>query len=176
MQIFVCSQSLCEDTGLCNVEHFIVGTEQALMVGMHAGSQYGDSLTVMSKGTRFTQQSYKVSDIFPFEWIKKKWREGFHISAMATGGHPSRQPAVSPQPAVCPWQWAIVMSRTTGWADQVRALLGMPVRMRMTISAETHCTCVPLTIDYHGFVLMTKLQAPAVYTWRRSIVISRTTG
>ena len=84
-----------------------------------AGSQFGDSLTVMSKGTRFTQQSYKVSDIFPFEWIKKKWREGFHISAMATGGHPNRPPVVSPPAAVCPWQWAIVMSRTTGWADQV---------------------------------------------------------
>jgi len=32
------------------------------------------SLTVMSKGTPFTQQSYKVSDSFPFDWVKAKVR------------------------------------------------------------------------------------------------------
>ena len=41
---------------------------------------------VMSKGTKFTQQSYKVSEAFPYEWIKKKWREGFHVTSMATSG------------------------------------------------------------------------------------------
>ena len=40
----------------------------------------------MSKGTRYTQQSYKVSDAFPFEWIKKKWKESFYITSMATAG------------------------------------------------------------------------------------------
>ena len=40
----------------------------------------------MSKGTRYTQQSYKVSDAFPFEWIKKKWKEAFYITSMATAG------------------------------------------------------------------------------------------
>ncbi len=40
----------------------------------------------MSKGTRYTQQSYKVSDAFPFEWIKKKWKENFYITSMATAG------------------------------------------------------------------------------------------
>lgn len=43
----------------------------------------------MSKGTRYTQQSYKVSDAFPFEWIKKKWKESFYITSMATAGAPS---------------------------------------------------------------------------------------
>jgi hypothetical protein len=62
------------------------------------------SLVVMSKGTKFTQQSYKVSDSFPFEWIKKKWREAFHVTAMATSGT----------------QWAVVMSRGAGFLDQVR--------------------------------------------------------
>jgi hypothetical protein len=61
------------------------------------------SLVVMSKGTKFTQQSYKVSDSFPFEWIKKKWREAFHVTAMATSGT----------------QWAVVMSRGAGFLDQV---------------------------------------------------------
>ena len=53
---------------------------------MFAGSCHGSSLVVMSKGTRYTQQSYKVSDAFPFEWIKKKWKENFYITSMATAG------------------------------------------------------------------------------------------
>uniref|UniRef100_A0A9I9E4M7 DUF7477 domain-containing protein n=1 Tax=Cucumis melo TaxID=3656 RepID=A0A9I9E4M7_CUCME len=36
--------------------------------------------------TQYTQQSYKVSDSFPFKWINKKWREGFHVTSMATAG------------------------------------------------------------------------------------------
>ncbi|KAL4442959.1 hypothetical protein ABPG77_008450 [Micractinium sp. CCAP 211/92] len=68
-----------------------------------AGSTNMSSLVVMSKGTKFTQQSYKVSDSFPFEWIKKKWREAFHVTAMATSGS----------------QWAVVMSRGAGYLDQV---------------------------------------------------------
>jgi hypothetical protein len=55
-----------------------------------AGSTNMSSLVVMSKGTKFTQQSYKVSDSFPFEWIKKKWREAFHVTAMATSGTQAR--------------------------------------------------------------------------------------
>ena len=54
--------------------------------GACAGSCHGNSLVVMSKGTRYTQQSYKVSDAFPFEWIKKKWKENFYITGMATAG------------------------------------------------------------------------------------------
>ena len=60
----------------------------------------------MSKGTKFTQQSYKVADTFPFEWIKKKWKEGFHITGLATGGG-EKTP-----------QWAVVMSRAAGFSDQ----------------------------------------------------------
>ena len=47
---------------------------------LFAGANDGSSLVVMSRGTTYTQQSYKVADSFPFEWIKKKWREGFHIT------------------------------------------------------------------------------------------------
>ena len=43
-----------------------------------------------------------MSDSFPFEWIKKKWREGFHVTAMATAGP----------------QWAVVMSRNAGFQAQ----------------------------------------------------------
>ena len=46
--------------------------------------------------------AWQVSDSFPFEWIKKKWREGFHVTAMATAGP----------------QWAVVMSRNAGFQAQ----------------------------------------------------------
>jgi hypothetical protein len=54
-------------------------------------------------GTPYTQQSYKVSESFPFKWINKKWKEGFHVTSMATAGS----------------RWAVVMSRNSGFSDQV---------------------------------------------------------
>ncbi|XP_061348559.1 casein kinase 1-like protein HD16 isoform X2 [Gastrolobium bilobum] len=68
-----------------------------------AGANNSSSLVVMSKGTQYTQQSYKVSDSFPFKWINKKWREGFHVTSMATAGS----------------RWGVVMSRNAGFSDQV---------------------------------------------------------
>lgn len=55
-------------------------------------------------GTPYTQQSYKVSESFPFKWINKKWKEGFHVTSMTTAG--------------C--RWGVVMSRNAGFSDQVR--------------------------------------------------------
>lgn len=60
-------------------------------------------LLFRNAGTPFMQQSYKVSESFPFKWINKKWREGFYVTAMATAGT----------------RWAIVMSRGAGFSDQV---------------------------------------------------------
>ena len=60
-------------------------------------------MVVMSKGTRYTQQSYKVSDAFPFEWIKKKWKENFYITSMATAG-------VNPKPEVALGTWLLLIS------------------------------------------------------------------
>uniref|UniRef100_A0A803NZ61 non-specific serine/threonine protein kinase n=1 Tax=Cannabis sativa TaxID=3483 RepID=A0A803NZ61_CANSA len=68
-----------------------------------AGANNGSSLVVMSKGTPYLQQSYKVSDTFPFKWINKKWREGFYVTSMATAGS----------------RWGVVMSRGAGFSDQV---------------------------------------------------------
>ncbi len=79
--------------------------EEGYYITAVSGSDNSSSLVVMSKGTKFTQQSYKVAESFPFEWIKKKWREGFYVTAMAT----------------CVNQWAVVMSKTTGIIDQVGA-------------------------------------------------------
>ncbi|XP_057434803.1 casein kinase 1-like protein HD16 isoform X1 [Lotus japonicus] len=77
--------------------------EKNYYISAIAGANNGCSLVVMSKGTQYSQQSYKVSDSFPFKWINKKWREGFYVTAMATAGT----------------RWAIVMSRGAGFSDQV---------------------------------------------------------
>uniref|UniRef100_A0A0A9DN21 DUF7477 domain-containing protein n=1 Tax=Arundo donax TaxID=35708 RepID=A0A0A9DN21_ARUDO len=68
-----------------------------------AGANNGSSLVVMSRGTQYAQQSYKVSDSFPYKWINKKWKEGFYVTAMATAGS----------------RWAVVMSRNAGFTAQV---------------------------------------------------------
>ncbi|KAL5707873.1 non-specific serine/threonine protein kinase [Ranunculus cassubicifolius] len=77
--------------------------EKNYYISSIAGANNGSSLVVMSKGTQYTQQSYKVSDSFPFKWINKKWREGFFVTSMATAGN----------------RWGIVMSRNAGFSDQV---------------------------------------------------------
>ncbi|KAJ6844937.1 casein kinase 1-like protein HD16 [Iris pallida] len=77
--------------------------EKNYYISSIAGANNGSSLVVMSKGTPYTQQSYKVSESFPFKWINKKWKEGFHVTSMATSG----------------LRWGIVMSRNAGFSDQV---------------------------------------------------------
>ncbi|KAG5000753.1 hypothetical protein AAZX31_08G199200 [Glycine max] len=77
--------------------------EKNYYISAIAGAVNGSSLVVMSKGTQYLQQSYKVSDSFPFKWINKKWREGFYVTAMATSGS----------------RWGVVMSRGAGFSDQV---------------------------------------------------------
>uniref|UniRef100_A0A7N1A0C2 non-specific serine/threonine protein kinase n=1 Tax=Kalanchoe fedtschenkoi TaxID=63787 RepID=A0A7N1A0C2_KALFE len=77
--------------------------EKNYYISSIAGAANGGSLVVMSKGTQYTQQSYKVSDSFPYKWINKKWREGFHVTSMATAGS----------------RWGVVMSRNAGFSDQV---------------------------------------------------------
>ncbi|ESQ48640.1 hypothetical protein EUTSA_v10020172mg [Eutrema salsugineum] len=77
--------------------------EKNYYISSIAGANNGSSLVVMSKGTQYTQQSYKVSDSFPFKWINKKWKEGFHVTSMATAGS----------------RWGVVMSRNSGYSEQV---------------------------------------------------------
>ncbi|KAJ8552130.1 hypothetical protein K7X08_028573 [Anisodus acutangulus] len=76
--------------------------ERNYYISAVAGASNGSSLVVMSKGTQYLQQSYKVSESFPFKWINKKWKEGFFVTAMATAGS----------------KWAIIMSRGSGFSDQ----------------------------------------------------------
>ncbi|KAF5930127.1 hypothetical protein HYC85_031000 [Camellia sinensis] len=90
-------------TGFTSQEWIMEQWEKNYYISSIAGANNGSSLVVMSKGMQYTQQSYKVSDSFPFKWINKKWREGFHVTSMATAGS----------------RWAVVMSRNTGFSDQV---------------------------------------------------------
>ncbi|KAL6532943.1 Casein kinase 1-like protein hd16 [Orobanche gracilis] len=77
--------------------------EKNYYISAIAGAANGSSLVVMSKGTPYTQQSYKVSESFPFKWINKKWKEGFHVTSMTTAGS----------------RWGVVMSRNSGYSEQV---------------------------------------------------------
>ncbi|CAN1161844.1 Casein kinase 1-like protein HD16 [Linum perenne] len=77
--------------------------EKSYYISAVAGANNGSSLVVMSKGTQYMQQSYKVSDSFPFKWINRKWREGFYVTDMATSGS----------------KWAIIMSRGARFSNQV---------------------------------------------------------
>ncbi|KAL1211554.1 Casein kinase 1-like protein HD16 [Cardamine amara subsp. amara] len=77
--------------------------ENKYLITSIAGANNGSSLVVMSKGTSYTQQSYKVSDLFPYKWVNKKWKEGFHVTSMATSGS----------------LWCVVASRNSGYSEQV---------------------------------------------------------
>ncbi|VAH30135.1 unnamed protein product [Triticum turgidum subsp. durum] len=77
--------------------------EKSFYITAIAGALNGSSLVLMSKGTPYTQQSYKVSESFPFKWINKKWKEGFHVTSMATAGN----------------RWGVVMSRNSGYSEQI---------------------------------------------------------
>ncbi|CAM8897888.1 unnamed protein product [Rhodiola kirilowii] len=90
-------------TSFLHKEWILKQWENNYYISSVAGATNGSSLVVMSKGTQYTQQSYKVSDSFPYKWIHKKWKEGFHVTAMGTAGS-------------C---WGVVMSRNAGFSDQV---------------------------------------------------------
>ncbi|KAK9102325.1 hypothetical protein Sjap_019579 [Stephania japonica] len=70
-----------------NKEWIMEQWEQNYYISAIAGSNNESTLVVMSKGTPYTQQSYKVSDSFPFKWINKKWKEGFFVTSMTTSGN-----------------------------------------------------------------------------------------
>ncbi|XP_076918291.1 casein kinase 1-like protein HD16 [Bidens hawaiensis] len=111
-----------------------------------AGSNNGSSLVVMSKGTPYLQQSYKVSESFPFKWINKKWKEGFHVTAMGTAGN----------------KWAIVMSRGAGFSEQVVELdfLYPSEGIHKRWEAGYRITATAATWDQSVFVLSVPRRKP----------------
>ncbi|XP_054781385.1 casein kinase 1-like protein HD16 [Prosopis cineraria] len=121
--------------------------EKNYYISAIAGAANGSSLVVMSKGTQFVQQSYKVSDSFPFKWINKKWREGFYVTAMATAGS----------------RWAVVMSRGAGFSDQVVELdfLYPSEGIHKRWDYGYRITATAATFDQAAFVLSVPRRKPA---------------
>ncbi|GAB2270697.1 Casein kinase 1-like protein hd16 [Dionaea muscipula] len=111
-----------------------------------AGSANGSSLVVMSKGTQYTQQSYKVSDSFPFKWINKKWREGFHVTSMATAGT----------------RWGVVMSRNAGFSNQVVELdfLYPSEGIHRRWESGYRITCAAANFDQSALILSVPKRRP----------------
>lgn len=112
-----------------------------------AGSTTGSALVIMSKGTSYTQQSYKVSDSFPFKWINKEWKEGFYVTSMATSGT----------------RWAVVMSRNAGFVDQCVELDFMypSEGIHRRWDSGFRITCCAATPDQAAFVLSIPRRRPA---------------
>nr|KJB07483.1 hypothetical protein B456_001G026300 [Gossypium raimondii] len=121
--------------------------EKNYYISAIAGANNGSSLVVMSKGTQYLQQSYKVSDSFPFKWINKKWREGFYVTAMATAGS----------------RWAIVMSRGAPFSDQVVELdfLYPSEGIHRRWDSGYRITSTAATWDQAAFVLSVPRRKPA---------------
>ncbi|KAF3326788.1 Casein kinase I [Carex littledalei] len=112
-----------------------------------AGANNGSSLVVMSKGTQYAQQSYKVSDSFPFKWINKKWKEAFYVTSMATAGS----------------RWAVVMSRNAGFSDQVVELdfLYPSEGIHRRWDSGYRITATAATWDQAAFILSIPRRKPA---------------
>ncbi|EFJ38433.1 hypothetical protein SELMODRAFT_139482 [Selaginella moellendorffii] len=121
--------------------------EKNFYISAIAGANNGSSLVVMSKGTPYTQQSYKVSDSFPFKWINKKWREGFYVTSMATAGT----------------RWGVVMSRNAGFTDQVVELdfLYPSEGIHRRWDCGYRITATAATWDQAAFVLSVPRRKPA---------------
>uniref|UniRef100_A0A804QL44 non-specific serine/threonine protein kinase n=1 Tax=Zea mays TaxID=4577 RepID=A0A804QL44_MAIZE len=112
-----------------------------------AGANNGSSLVIMSRGTQYAQQSYKVSDTFPFKWINKKWKEGFYVTAMATAGS----------------RWAVVMSRNAGFTSQVVELdfLYPSEGIHMRWDNGYRITATAATWDQAAFILSIPRRKPS---------------
>ncbi|KAB1218513.1 Casein kinase I isoform delta-like [Morella rubra] len=121
--------------------------EKNYYISAIAGATNGSSLVVMSKGTQYLQQSYKVSESFPYKWINKKWREGFYVTAMATSGS----------------KWGIVMSRGAGFSDQVVELdfLYPSEGIHRRWDYGYRITATAATWDQAAFVLSVPRRTPA---------------
>ncbi|OMO86647.1 hypothetical protein COLO4_20992 [Corchorus olitorius] len=114
--------------------------EKNYYISAIAGANNGSSLV-------YLQQSYKVSDSFPFKWINKKWREGFYVTAMATAGS----------------RWAIVMSRGAPFSDQVVELdfLYPSEGIHRRWDSGYRITSTAATWDQSAFVLSVPRRKPA---------------
>jgi len=59
-------------------------------------------MVVMSQGSEYTRQAYRISEKLDSEWIKTKWDEDYYITSVAKHGD----------------FWAVVMSKGTAFTNQ----------------------------------------------------------
>ncbi|MCL7047245.1 hypothetical protein MKW94_013170 [Papaver nudicaule] len=104
-----------------------------------SGAANGKSLVVMSQGTSYTKQCYKVHKSFPIQWINTKWKEDYQVTSMTTFGS----------------YWCIVMSNNTGLSDQVVELdFRYPSEgIRRRWRSGYRVTCAAATPDQVAFIL-----------------------
>lgn len=88
---------------------------------------FSDLVCLISTGTPYTQQSYKVSESFPYKWINKKWKEGFHVTSMASAGN----------------RWGVVMSRNAGYSTQVTYLVPVSISFFPQNTSCIYCFFLP---------------------------------
>nr|CAB3475874.1 unnamed protein product [Digitaria exilis] len=133
-------------TGFTSQEWIMEQWERNFYITALAGANNGSSLVIMSRGTQYAQQSYKVSDSFPFKWINKKWKEGFYVTAMATAGS----------------RWAVVMSRNAGFSAQVVELdfLYPSEGIHMRWDNGYRITATAATWDQAAFILSVPRRKP----------------
>ncbi|KHF98002.1 hypothetical protein F383_12939 [Gossypium arboreum] len=126
-------------TGFSSQDWIMEQWEKNYYITSVAGANNESSLVVMSKGTPYTQQSYKVSESFPFKWINKKWKEGFYVTSMTTAGT----------------RWGVVMSRNAGFSDQVVELdfLYPSEGIHRRWESGYRITSMAATVDQAAFIL-----------------------
>lgn len=61
---------------------------------------------MMSQGTGFAKQLWKMNESFPADWVKERWNESFHVTGLAYGDD----------------EWAVVMSKKSGYSGQAWSL------------------------------------------------------
>ena len=88
--------------GLCLLTSIFIAV--ALLINHQGQLLYSFGWYILTIAeTPYSQQSCKVSESFPYKWINKKWKEGFHVTSMATAGY----------------RWGVVMSRNSRYSNQV---------------------------------------------------------
>ncbi|KAK9290573.1 hypothetical protein L1049_008743 [Liquidambar formosana] len=116
--------------------------EKNYYISSIAGANNGSSLVVMSKGTPYTRQSYKVSESFPFKWINKKWREGFqcHIDdyrRQPLGCGNVKELWIFSAGIHRRWESGYRITSMAATADQAAFILSIPKRKMMDETQET---------------------------------------
>jgi len=67
--------------GLCLLTFIFIAV--ALLINHQGQILYSFGWYIFTiAGTPCTQQSYKVSESFPYKWINKQCKEGFHVTSM----------------------------------------------------------------------------------------------